>query len=250
MSVQAKQAVYSPQMPSFSFRPGRWLLGVVILLLVAFLYWAVQQLLNPMNAPVQKIQVQGSFVNVTEEMLAPLSKQVSGVGYFDVDVTAFQQKVEALPWVDQATIRRVWPDTLAIHFVEHHPTAVWASGGLLNERGELFKPSAATYPTGLPVFDGPEKSSARMLETYHRFSQMLLSLGMRIQQLKLDKRRSWQVVLQSGLHINLGREHEFERLARFVRVYPRIHAMDKGDLQRVDLRYTNGMAVTWKKNTA
>lgn len=246
MSMQANQAVYQSGMELPRFRPGRVLMVFSLMMLAGLLYWAVQQLVNPLNVPVNKIRVQGSFVHVTEAMLAPLSKQLSGVGYFDIDVTAVQQKVESLPWIEHAMVRRIWPDTLAIHFTEREALAVWAEGGLLSTRGEIFKARESTYPSGLPVFYGPEKLRDRMRESHRRFVGLLAPLDMSIRELKLDERQSWQIVLDNGMHLKLGREYEFDRLARFVRSYPQIKAMDRGNVKRVDLRYTNGMAVAWK----
>lgn len=250
MSAQARQTLPVSTLAKLALRPGRGLFVVSAVMLAALLYWAVQQLLNPMNVPVSKIRVQGSFINVTENMLEPLSKQVSGVGYFDINVAAIQQQVENLPWIEQATVRRIWPDTLAIHFIEREPFAVWSQGGLLSDRGELFRPEPSTYPAGLPVFHGPEKLRVKMLNSYRQFAGLLEPLGMQISELKLDKRHSWQIDLQSGMRLKLGREHEFERLARFVRSYPRLKTLERGKVRRVDLRYTNGMAVAWESKSA
>lgn len=250
MSAQARQALHVSALTKLVFRPSRSLFVVSAVMLAVLLYWAVEQLLNPMNVPVSKIRVQGSFINVTEDMLAPLSKQVSGVGYFDINVAAIQQQVENLPWIEQATVRRIWPETLAIHFIERQPFAVWSQGGLLSARGEIFRPEQSTYPSGLPVFHGPEKLREKMLTSYRQFSELLSPLGMQISELKLDKRHSWQIDLQSGMRLKLGREHEFERLARFVRSYPRLMTLESGNIKRVDLRYTNGMAVAWESKSA
>lgn len=250
MSVQARQSLPVSTLTRLAFRPGRGLFVVSAVMLAALLYWAVEQLLNPMNVPVSKIRVQGSFINVTENMLAPLSKQVSGVGYFDINVAAIQQQVEELPWIEQATVRRIWPETLAIHFIERQPFAVWSPGGLLSTRGEIFRPEPSSYPSGLPVFHGPEKLRDKMLRSFREFSQLLAPLGMRIGELKLDRRHSWQIDLQGGMRLKLGREHEFERLARFVRSYPRLKTLERGNVKRVDLRYTNGMAVAWESKSA
>lgn len=248
MSTRANQAVLMPGAEMLKFRSGRLLLILPVILLGALLYWGIQSLVNPLNVPVDKIRVQGSFVNVTEAMLNPLSKSLSGVGYFDINVAAVQQQVESLPWIKHATVRRIWPDTLAIHFIEQQPLAVWFDGGLLNRDGAIFKPAASTYPRDLPVFQGPEKLRGKMLEAHQRFSGLLAPLGMQVVKLKLDQRQAWQIGLHNGIHLKLGREREFERLARFVRVYPRLSSLDKGRVTRVDLRYTNGMAVAWEQN--
>ncbi|MFP3872814.1 MAG: cell division protein FtsQ/DivIB [Thiohalophilus sp.] len=248
MSVRANQAVLMQGEELLKLRPGRLLLILSVILSGGLLYWGIQSLVNPLNVPVDKIRVQGSFVNVTEAMLNPLSKSLSGVGYFDINVAAVQQQVESLPWIKHATVRRIWPDTLVIHFIEQQPLAVWAAGGLLNRSGDIFKPAESTYPPELPVFQGPEKLRGKMLDAYQRFAGLLAPLEVQIVKLKLDQRQAWQIGLDNGIHLKLGREHEFERLARFVRVYPRLNSLDKGRVTRVDLRYTNGMAVAWEQN--
>ncbi|MGM0679092.1 MAG: cell division protein FtsQ/DivIB, partial [Pseudomonadota bacterium] len=204
MSAQARQTLPVSTLSKLTFRPGRSLFVVSAVMLAVLLYWAVEQLLNPMNVPVSKIRVQGSFINVTENMLKPLSKQVSGVGYFDINVDAIQQQVENLPWIEQATVRRIWPETLAIHFIERQPFAVWSQGGLLSTRGEIFRPAQSTYPSGLPVFHGPEKLREKMLKSYQQFSRLLAPLDMQISELKLDRRHAWQIDLHSGMRLKLG----------------------------------------------
>jgi len=250
MSARANQAVLMSGGELMKFRPLRLLVILSAILLAGLSYWGLQQLVKPLNVPVEKIRVQGGFINVSESMLAPLSRELSGVGYFDIDVAGVQQQVERLPWIERATVRRIWPETLVIHFIEQQPFAVWAQGGLLSVQGEIFTPDNETYPSGLPVFQGPEKLRDKMLSTYQRFTNLLSPLDMYVSELKLDQRQAWQIVLHNGTRLNLGREHEFERLARFVRSFPQLNALERGSLKQVDLRYTNGMAVTWEENNA
>src|SRR5438045_9691451 len=41
------------------------------------------------------------------------------------DVGGGRAGIEALPWVKQATIKKLYPDTLQVSVVERHPFAIW-----------------------------------------------------------------------------------------------------------------------------
>ncbi len=246
MQVRASQAAYLPAGGTLRFKPGLMFSGLLIVMLTSLLYWAVQKITAPVNVPISKIQVQGAFIHMTESMLAPLSREISGVGYFDLDVAALQRQIEALPWVEHATVRRVWPDTVAIHFVEQQPLAVWADGGIVNREGEVFEPERTTYPDRLPVFSGPENLQKTMVDSYQQFSELLLPLGITISEMELDKRHSWRIGLRNGISLRLGNEHIMERLVRFTRVYPKIKSVDSRAIKSIDLRYTNGLAIAWR----
>lgn len=50
---------------------------------------------------------------------------------FDVDIHAAQARVEALNWVDQAVVRRLWPDRVVVQIIERRPYAMWQSNGVV-----------------------------------------------------------------------------------------------------------------------
>lgn len=85
-----------------------------------------------------------------------------------------------------------------------------------------------------------------------------LSVGPQPQVLAKDKftlkeaamtaRRSWQLTLNNGIKLNLGRGDTMKRLARFVELYPVLQQQAQTDGKRisyVDLRYDSGAAVGW-----
>lgn len=229
---------------------ARWL-GRAVLLLVAGLLMGLllQYLADPSTLPIRKIRVQGALVHVNEAMLRDsVVEKVQG-GYFNIDVATLRQTVEQLAWVKTASVRRVWPDTVVIHVVEQQPLATWAEGGLVNTEGEVFTPTSSDDFKQLPRFSAPSGMQQSVTELYRDLSAQLAPLGLRIASLQLDARRAVQVQLENGMELALGREERLARLQRFVKVYQKTLAQHAMQIQRVDLRYSNGMAVQWHNTT-
>ncbi|MGH8683974.1 MAG: cell division protein FtsQ/DivIB, partial [Nitrosospira sp.] len=75
------------------------------------------------------------------------------------------------------------------------------------------------------------------------FSKLLRPLQQSIEQINLSPRRAWQVRLENGTILELGREQMEARLERYARVHDRSIAQLNQQLSYVDLRYPNGFAV-------
>jgi cell division protein FtsQ len=56
--------------------------------------------------------------------------------------------------------------------------------------------------------------------------------------------------MQSGLELRLGRNDQHQRLHRFIDVYTDKLMGQKQNIKHIDMRYTNGLAVAWKKAKA
>ena len=112
-----------------------WFLVIISAVLVASV---LVQLQKPDTLPIRKIHALGTFEHINEETLRSVVGQTLKGGYFTVNVDEVQHAVTALPWIAQASVRRVWPDTLAINVTEQKAIAMWAKGGLVNQQGVLF----------------------------------------------------------------------------------------------------------------
>ncbi len=64
---------------------------------------------------------------------------------------------------------------------------------------------------------------------------------------KEDSRGSWQIKLENGMTLKIGREHQEKRLRRFMVGYAESLKPVINNVKTIDLRYTNGFAVKWKK---
>lgn len=195
--------------------------------------------------PIRTLKVESTFERVGRaEVQAVVAPRAAG--FFETDVRAVREALVALPWVASASVRRVWPDTLHVVLVEERPVARWAQGGLVNIDGGVFEPGAGEEPPGLPLFEGPPRSAPQVLAYYRRLQGELAPLGLTVQRVGLDARRAWELTLDNGIDLTLGRKDPDGRLRRFVQLYPGTIAARADEIDQVDLRYSNGFAVRWR----
>ncbi|MFS1702029.1 cell division protein FtsQ/DivIB [Alteromonas sp. AMM-1] len=197
------------------------------------------------RAPVQVIDFSGRFKHLDVLKLEKLIRQSQPGSFFALDVNDIHQLLEQQPWVYRASVRKQWPNRLKVYLVEQTPVARWNEDLMLNPYGESFNAEGKTL--GLPKLFGPGGSEKTALEGYNAMQSLLAGQNLAIAELSLSERYAWQVQLQNGIELNLGRQEFIDRLQRFVDVYPLLAKQPKA-VKYVDLRYDTGLAVGWDDN--
>jgi cell division protein FtsQ len=64
--------------------------------------------------------------------------------------------------------------------------------------------------------------------------------------LRLDERGAWELSLDNGVALRLGRTGVDERFERFLEAAARIVAARAAEIEYVDMRYSNGFAIGWR----
>lgn len=216
----------------------------------AVLYGAVHYVVHmPRLLPIKSVRLVSTPGRVVpDQVLAIVRKEVQG-NFLTVNIDSVRLSLAKLPWVRNVSVRREFPNGLAVQFEEHQAVARWNDEALVNQQGEVF---AAETTQKLPEFYGYEGSSAEVSQQYAAFSGQLAALNLQIAQMSLSPRHAWRLRLSNGMLVELGREAMEQRLARFVAVYPySVGAVSQGDqaaesasgLQVVDMRYRHGFAV-------
>lgn len=212
------------------------------------LYWVAQR----PHFSLRAIEVHGELQHVTSASVrAAIAGRLKG-NYFTMRLDETRRVLEAVPWVAQASVRRIWPDRLHVTLVEHRALGVWSDGRLLADSGELFvaNPAEAEIHGPLPAFEGPAAAAHDAARRYYEFTAMLAPLGMRIAAIDVSERRSWAVdvagVDGAATRLELGRDTDGialnDRLAQVVAAYPMVAARVGGAPQSIDARYPNGLA--------
>jgi len=203
-----------------------------------------------LDEPIDEVTLEGRFQRVSPlDLEQAVRKRVDGAGLVSVDLAALQRSVEALPWVDRATVARAWPRGLRVEVTEQVAAARWGADGLLNARGELFLTGARFLPPELPRLSGPAGSEGTVARRYLAIQGRLAEGGVRLTALRLDARGAWEIDLANGVRIRLGRRDFDERFERFVAAALRLVSQRGAELAYVDMRYSNGFAAGWRNGT-
>lgn len=216
------------------------------------LAWAAAVSLQNLPAfPLQQVVVSTPVDQVPRAQIEHTARSALTGNFFTVNLDSARQAFERMPWVRSASVRRLWPDGIELSIEEHQAVARWTpregESRLVNDKGEVF---VATSEANLPRLTGPEGSAAKVLERFRSFGQALAATGRTPVAVHLSAREAWQIRLDDGVVLDLGRDepkHPLgERLERYAGSYAAASGAVKGRLPAigaVDLRYPNGFAL-------
>jgi cell division protein FtsQ len=202
----------------------------------------------PDSLPLRTVRVQGELHHVTQQEVRDAVLPHAQAGFLHIDINAVREALEQLPWVHSVQVRRAWPDVLLVQLREQQVLARWADGGLVNPEGKVFRPHEPLAAAGLPVLRGPQGTSVMVTAQFIELQRALLPLQLNIAEVAMDERRAWRLVLENGMELMLGRNEHPARMERFARAWPRILGPRSTSVARIDLRYTNGFAVSFRQS--
>jgi len=222
---------------------------VAVIVIVLWSTWYLsRKMVVDEHLPISELSISGEIKYTQRNDVLKALEEVNLANFFQVDVNNVQKTLAKLPWVYSVSVRKQWPDELKIYLVDQTPVAIWNGDFLVNQQGDVFQADTTRLREAIPHFYGPEGSEKIALDNFNNFNKLLNYQGLAIDELMLSERFSWQLTLNDGVLLNLGREDRFERITRFVDLYPQIKKNKKENQQvdYVDLRYDTGVAVGWK----
>ena len=218
---------------------------MVIVLIGSLLFSTISWMWDDQRLPLSKLVLQGKLEYVTALDVQRAFSTLEHVGTFmSQDVDTLQDVIEQIPWVSHVSIRKQWPDTIKVFLTEHHAKAIWNGDVLLDDHGQIFNGDIGKLKGDRVKLYGPKGSNLEVLETWQRISQLFEPLGLTITSLVLNDRRAWQIILDNGIRLELGKESLDERINRFVSLYSSLGS-DAQRVSYIDLRYDTGAAVGW-----
>ncbi|WP_114324767.1 cell division protein FtsQ/DivIB [Candidatus Colwellia aromaticivorans] len=261
--MKNKQLI-SVDQQALSFGLGLAFFVCVFISLISIAWWLTNLLMDQENLPVNSVVITGEMPYTTREDVLAVMNNINLGNFFQVDVNEIQSQVSALPWVYSVAVRKEWPNEVKVYIVDQTPVALWNGDFLLNQFGKAFQADTRQLTQALPQFFGPEGSELLALENFTNLNDLLEYRNLAIDELVLSERFSWQLTLNDGVMLNLGREERVKRVQRFMDVYPLIktHLEQQPKQKRkqknnrekqlkqavdyIDLRYDTGLAVGWK----
>ncbi|HEX2013335.1 MAG TPA: cell division protein FtsQ/DivIB [Roseateles sp.] len=237
----------SQRLPKPSFGFLKRLAWPVMLAVLGFgAYEAAQRLLPYADRPIAKVNVQGDLSYISQQAVQQRIAPYIAASFFSIDLAGMRRELEQMPWIAHAEVRRVWPDQVMVRLEEQLPIARWGDEALLNNQGQAFAPRELAHYEQLPQLWGPQRAQEQVMQQYQMLSQMLRPLGFSIARLELRERGSWFLSTGQGVELLLGRDHLVEKMRRFISIYEKTLKGQIVNIERVDLRYPNGLAVAWR----
>lgn len=227
------------------------LIGGLVLAAVAGIITIVRGLMTSDALTITTITVEGTMrmpEGVVREELADLV----GRGTFSVDLDEWNERVRRLSWVQDASMRRILPGTVAVAISERQPMAIGRIGDTLNvidRRGMIIDAFGPNYSDlDLPIIDGLAHSDAQELgvleQSRSALAVRLLSdlsrspaLAARVSQIDVSDPRNALVVLKGDTTmLHLGDALFAERLQEYLDLAPTLKE-NVPDAEAVVLRY-------------
>ena len=224
------------------------------ILIICFLLclWIGAEAIKVLNVrwmPVRFVRVEGNFQYISKAAIKNKILPLVTTSLFAANIQSIQAATMAMPWVKQVKIKRIWPDTIDIRVYEQQPTARWREDSLLNIHGEVFKPKEMKQFSSLLRIDGPDGYEKRLFEIIQGLQAALADQSLGLQEFSVSERRSWKLQLNNGMELQLGKVEPLQKFQRLLKTLPVLAAssidiLDK--IRKVDMRYPNGFAITWK----
>jgi cell division protein FtsQ len=222
---------------------------LILLASVALGYSGVKAAVRMPVFGLQEVVVVSPLGHVTPAQIEYAASSSLRGNFFTVDLEQARKAFESLPWVRKAQLRRQWPARVEVSLEEHEAVAYWHSVDssdtrLVNTFGELFD---AASNADMPVFSGPPDAGVTMISERKRFDEILRPIGRKASALTLSSRHAWQLKMDDGVLVELGRDQSDAsleaRLGRFVTYWPQASQRFKNPVVVADLRYPSGFSV-------
>lgn len=178
--------------------------------------------------------------------------------FFTMRLADVRRRFESVPWVAQASVRRVWPNRLVVVVHEHRAIGVWSDGRVLSDRGRLFVANSAEAELDGPLaaFAGPASYAEAAALRFRDFGEQLAALSLAPTALEVSDRAAWSLTAAAldsegqprfpSTRFELGRDEPAgrlrEQLGTIVTAWPRVVAQLGTAPTRIDARYVEGFA--------
>jgi cell division protein FtsQ len=196
---------------------------------------------------VSKVLVNGRIETSRKDLLRALNlKSRSPILTFNTKLARI--RVKALPWVQEAIIKRQLPDVIYLSILERRPFALWQRNGvfsLIDETGDLIPLDDVSAFANLIILvgkDAPTKAKS-LFEVLARQPQ----LAKRVTAAVRVGGRRWNLHLNSQVEVLLpekGADAAWKHLATLYKKYRQLF----NQLETIDLRLTDRVVIKQGNN--
>lgn len=154
-----------------------------------------------------------------------------------------RERIQSLPWVETATVRKTYPDSIEVKIVEREAFAIWQTAGQLNviERsGRIIAPFDGGRQASLPLIvgAGAPEGAISFIDRVAAYPE----LAARVKGYVRIGERRWDIRLENGITVKLPEFGEEAAMADLLQQQRENGLLDK-DIAVVDMRIADRMVV-------
>lgn len=191
---------------------------------------------------VENVVVEGNIetseIDILQQLGLDGTTSVMGLG-----VAEARQALLGLPWVEDAEVRKVYPNEIRVQLTERKPFAIWQNGDeliLIEKNGSVIAPMDERKFIGLPFYVGlgADVRAAKfdaMISPYPALKERVRAY------VRVADRR-WDLYLNNGVVVRLSEEHTEAALAELARLDQERELLSR-DIAAVDLRLTDRITI-------
>jgi len=160
-----------------------------------------------------------------------------------LNVETARTRLEASPWITQATVRKLYPGQLEIAITEREPFAVWQRAGklwIIAEDGTVLGAWGERPMHQLPLVVG--EGAAKRARTFLALLDRYPALREDVRAAVLVAERRWNLKFKSGLDVRLP-EHDAARALDMLVALDREKKLLTRDVTAIDLRLPGRISV-------
>ncbi|HVK92179.1 MAG TPA: cell division protein FtsQ/DivIB [Mycoplana sp.] len=153
-----------------------------------------------------------------------------------LDVAEARQKLAQLPWVEQVSVRKVYPGTIEIALKERTAFAIWQHGddlSLIEKNGSVIAPLRDNKFSDLPLFVGRDAETAAA--DFDRQFDAWPEIKVRVKAYVRVAGRRWDLRLDNGVVVKLP-ETNIGRAMQMLSTLDAEQGLLERDIAAVDLR--------------
>ncbi|MBB3999327.1 cell division protein FtsQ/DivIB [Aureimonas pseudogalii] len=202
----------------------------------------VDVLAEPLGLSIDSVDVTG-FSETSEIDLLQTLWMTGAQTLPALDVDAARQSIEAMPWIETATIVKEYPNRVRIAVVEKQPFALWQRDKdlwIVDHDGKEIVPYATTRFTDLPFVVGP--GAAREASDILDKMALVPELDTRVKAYVRVGDRRWDLRLDNGVVVRLPELEPIEAAAAVMRL-DRTEGLLSRDIVSVDMRLEDRVVV-------
>ncbi len=226
---------------------GQSLIKVVAIIALFLVAWLISDSIAMLPPAKIVVNPQGLSTQQRSQMQQVLGT-VADKNLLQVDLLPYQQKVQNLTWVAQTDIRRDWQKGMVVTATPRQAVAKFGSEKLIDTTGHVFAPMDSSELTRQhwKQLQGDSQNAPLIMQQTEQVSQWFAPLGLKVEEVILTPRMTWLFRFDNGLRVLVDKDSTSEKLYQLSillmhQLKPRLP-----NIQTIDLRYKNGMTLTWK----